>query len=146
MLRGSAAVTIHRPVEDVFAVLSDIEKTAIWHPATVEEYWTTEGEPGVGSKRVAVAKSFGIRSENETVITIYEPNRALGLKSTDSPVPFEISIGFEPITDGTTVEWLVEMEPTGFYRWFGSIALNTFIRQLASGLDKLKVLMESGAF
>lgn len=144
MLRGSTTVTIHRPIEDVFAVLSDVEKTAIWHPATLEEYWTTAGKPGVGSKRVAVAKSFGIRSKNEAVVNIYEPNRALGLKSIDSPVPFLISIGFQPVSDGTTVEWLVEMEPTGLFRWFGAYALNTFIRQLDSGLKNLKTLMESG--
>lgn len=144
MLRGSAAVTICRPVEDVFSVLSDVEKTALWHPATVEEHPTTPGEPGVGSQRVAVSRSLGMRSENEAVVTLYEPNRALGLKSIESPIPFEIGIAFEPIPDGTRVEWKMAMEPTGFYRWFGSFAMRAFIGQLDTGLGNLKGLMESG--
>ena len=36
-------VTIARPVEDVFAVLSDVEKAALWSSNTVEETLLTPG-------------------------------------------------------------------------------------------------------
>ena len=143
VLRRRTSVTIGRPVEDVFAVLSDVEKTATRHPATVEEYWTSEGETRVGSTRRAVAKSWGVRSENEAEVTIYEPGRALGLKSIDSPIPFEIGIQFQEVDEATQVEWDVAMDPSGVFRLFGSSVMNAFMKQLDLGLGQLKTQMES---
>lgn len=136
-------MTIGRNSEDVFAVLSDVEKTAQWHPATIEEHWTSEGETRVGSTRRAVAKSFGVRSENEAEVTVYDPGRALGLKSIDSPVPFEIGIQFEQVGDSTRVDWDVAMNPSGVYRLLGSTLIDAFMRQLDLGLNHLKSQMES---
>lgn len=143
MLRRHASVTIGRTPEDVFAVLSDVEKTAEWHPATVEEYWTSEGETRVGSTRRAVAKSFGVRSENEAVVTIYDPGRALGLKSIDSPIPFDIGIQIQQVGDDTRVDWDVAMNPSGAFRLFGSSVISAFMKQLDLGLSQLKTRMES---
>ena len=145
VLHRRTSVTIGRPVEDVFAVLSDVEKTAAWHPATVEEYWTSEGDTRVGATRRAVAKSFGVRSENEAEVVVYEEGKALGLKSIDSPIPFEIGIQFKEADEGTEVEWDVAMNPSGAFRLFGSSVINAFMKQLDLGLSQLKTLMESNA-
>ena len=50
MAKAEVSVTIDRPLEDVFAVLTDVEKTATWSAPTVEEHWTTPGPVGVGSR------------------------------------------------------------------------------------------------
>lgn len=137
-------MTIRRPVSDVFAVVSDVEKTSSWHPATVEEYWSSEGPVRVGSTREAVGKTFGIRSRNEAVVTVFEPNRALGLSVISGPVPTDISIDFSPVDDGTEVHWVVEMRPTGLSKLVIVPALGAFMRQLDRGLQNLKELMDSG--
>ncbi len=144
MPRRRLTATIDKPIDAVFAVLSDVEMTSRWHPNTVREYWTSEGPVGVGSTRRAIAKSFGVRSENEAVVTVFEPGRALGLRSIDSPIPFSIGIEFEPTEAGTRVEWVVDMEPSGPLKLIGPLALSAFMRQLESGLDQLEALMESG--
>ena len=41
MPHQTISVVIDRPVEDVFAVLSDVERTASWHQAGVEEHWSS---------------------------------------------------------------------------------------------------------
>ena len=144
MPRRRLTVTIDKPVDAVFAVLSDVEKTSAWHPNTVREYWTSDGPVGVGSTRHAVAKSFGVRAENEAVVTVFDPGKALGLRSIDSPIPFSIHIGFEPTEAGTQVEWIVDMEASGPYRLIGSLAISAFMRQLELGLNQLGSLMDSG--
>lgn len=144
MPRRNLSVTIDRPVDAVFAVLSDVEQTSRWHPNTVREYWTSDGPVGVGSTRRAVAKSLGVRSENEAVVTVYEQGKALGLRSVDSPIPFAIDIRFEPIGGGTQVDWLVEMQPEGTFKVIAPLAIGVFVRQLESGLGRLKSMMESG--
>ena len=35
------SITIDRPIEDVFAVLTNVENTGAWFPADVEEWWTS---------------------------------------------------------------------------------------------------------
>lgn len=47
------AITIGRPIEDVFAVVTDVEKTERWFPLKVKEWWTSEPPHGVGSTRRA---------------------------------------------------------------------------------------------
>jgi hypothetical protein len=57
-------ITIGRPIEDVFAILTDVEKTGLWYPGDVEEHWTSSSPHGVGSTRHAVVRMRGRRSEN----------------------------------------------------------------------------------
>jgi carbon monoxide dehydrogenase subunit G len=144
MPRGAVSVTIRRPIGDVFAILSDVDKTSTWHPAAIEEHWTSEGPVGVGSTRKAVGKAFGIRSENEAEVTVFEPHRALGLKSISGPVPYEISIDLEPVDEDTKIDWVTEMKPEGLYKPIVSLTFGVFMRQLERGLQNLKDLMESG--
>ncbi|MDP9273746.1 MAG: hypothetical protein M3O93_09535 [Chloroflexota bacterium] len=41
------SITINRPIEDVFAVLTNVENTGKWLPADVTEWWTSEPPHGV---------------------------------------------------------------------------------------------------
>ena len=127
-------MTIDRPVADVFAVLSDAERTPRWYPETVEERWLTEGPVGVGSRRLAITKSFGVRTENEAIVTVYEPNRALSVESVRSQVPFEVSIRFAAVADSTQVDWDVEMNPSPLMRPVVALSFAPFLRQLQRAL------------
>lgn len=144
MPTASTSIVIGRPVADVFEVLADVTRTPEWHPAAVEEWWTSERPPGVGSTRRAVSRSMGVTSENEAVVTAYEPGRALGLRSTESPMPFEIDLSFSEVEHGTEVVWVVSMAGAGWRRPVARLALAAFMRQLDTGLARLRSLMESG--
>ncbi|MBA3741106.1 MAG: hypothetical protein H0W98_08195 [Chloroflexi bacterium] len=52
-------VEIRRPIEDVFAFLTDVTLTGRWYPAKVEEWWTTAPPHGVGSVRRARVTVMG---------------------------------------------------------------------------------------
>lgn len=145
MPHRTISVVIDRPIPEVFSVLSDVEKTASWHPAGVEERWTSEPPVRVGSTRVAVEKVLGRHYENEAVVTVFEPNRALGMKSISGPVPFEVDIRLTPVGSGTKIDWETVMRPEGFYRVIVPMTFRFFIRQLESGLNELKQQMEEGA-
>ena len=49
-------VTIARPVEDVFAVLSDVKNVPIWSSNTIDETLLTPGPLRKGSRRRAVIR------------------------------------------------------------------------------------------
>lgn len=58
------AIEIERPIEDVFAVATDVTLTGRWYPADVEEWWVTPPPHGVGSVRRARVKVLGRATEN----------------------------------------------------------------------------------
>ncbi|HSJ29025.1 MAG TPA: SRPBCC family protein [Acidimicrobiia bacterium] len=144
MPRTEHAITIGRPVGDVFAVLGDVENTARWHPSAIEERWTSEGPIGIGSTRHSVGKAYGLRSENDAEVVLFEPPSALGLRSLVSPVPFEITILLRPEENGTAITWISELRPTGLLRLVVGATRPLHDRQTRRGLERRKALMESG--
>lgn len=137
-------MTINRPVEDVFTVLSNVENTAAWYPAEVTEYWTSEGPVGVGSTRRAEGKAYGAKTVNDAEVTVYRPYEALGLRSISGAVPFEMWFAFTPVEGGTEVTWVTEMRPAGIYRLIVPLTSGLHTRLSRRGFENLKRLMESG--
>lgn len=79
-------------------------------------------------------------------MTVFEPNRALALRSVDNPVPFEISIVLAPIEDGSTrIVWTEELVATGAARLIVRATSRLHDAQTTKALQRLKVLMESAA-
>lgn len=144
MASVTSAITIGRPIEDVFTVLTDVENTARWWPGDVEEHWTSPPPHGVGSTRHAVVRMFGRRVENDAVTTDYDPPHRAVMAGTSSNAPFVATLDFA--RDGTDTRVSVRTEirldglvsPVGwlFARWYG--------RQWRRGLANLKRMMEAG--
>jgi uncharacterized protein YndB with AHSA1/START domain len=145
MTTTALTVTIARPVEDVFAVLTHLENAATWSRA-VEETLITPGPMAVGSRRRAVVPTFGGRTaENEMELTELVPNRRLAMRSI-SGFPFEvrISIDLNPVGDGTRLDWLVSFEPGGLLRPTAPLLAPVYRRAFAKDLENLRAMMETG--
>lgn len=138
------SVTINRPPEDVWAVLTDVEKTATWSAPAVEEHWTTPGPVGIGSRRMATAQMMGRRTRNEAEVTELEPNRKWTMKSVSGP-PFEVSATFHAVEGGTLVDWRWSFAFSGLLKVVEPVVVAVFKRQFAKDLQQLKLLMETGA-
>jgi uncharacterized protein YndB with AHSA1/START domain len=138
-------VTINRPPEDVFAVLSDVRNVPLWSPNTIEERMLTDGPMGVGSRRVAVIKGFaGRTTANEAEMVGFEPNRRMVVKSVRSPVPFRITIDFEPVDGDTRLRWTADIRPGGVLRPTGPLMAALYRRVFRRDLRRLRDLMNAG--
>jgi carbon monoxide dehydrogenase subunit G len=144
MARATNAITIRRPIDDVFAVLTDVEKTGTWFPGNVEERWTSPPPHGVGSTRHAVVTMLGRRSENDAVATEYDPPRRAAMRGTSPNAPFDATLVFASDGDGTRVEVTTEFHLRGWTRVFGPLVAAIYGWAWARGLRKLKAMMESG--
>jgi uncharacterized protein YndB with AHSA1/START domain len=92
--RVSSSIIVGRPIEDVSAALTNVENIEKWFPARVTEWWTSAPPRGVGSTRHAVATFGWFRSENDAVVTVYEPSRRVAMKGTSKNAPFEATLNF----------------------------------------------------
>jgi carbon monoxide dehydrogenase subunit G len=140
----SNAITINRPIDDVFAVLTDVEKTGRWFPGGVEEWWTSEPPHGVGSTRRARVKMGWFTSENDAVATVYEPPRRAVMKGTSPNAPFEATIRFEPVAGGTRVDSNIHLSLRGPAQLFGGLFARWYGKSWQRGLANLKRMMEAG--
>ena len=137
-------ITISRPVEDVFAVLTDVENTGKWFPGDVQEHWTSPPPHGVGSTRHAVVNMMGRRTENDAVVTVYQPPDRAVMQGVSGNAPFVATLSFAPDGDGTLVEVTTEITFGGAMRLLGPLVMTMYGRSWATGLATLKSMMESG--
>ena len=76
-LRGS--IDIGRPVEDVFAYLTDVKNNLDWESGVVESELTSDGPIGVGSKGRRVEKFFGT-GKSTWEVTEYDANKRAAVR------------------------------------------------------------------
>jgi uncharacterized protein YndB with AHSA1/START domain len=139
------SITIQRSIEDVFRVLTDVENTGMWFPGNVEEHWTSAPPHGVGSTRHAVMTILGRRTENDAVVTEYNPPHRAVMAGTSPNAPFVVTLTFAPDATGTGVEVRSQIVLGGPRRAVGPLAAALYRRAWNRGLANLKGLMESGA-
>ena len=138
-------VTIARPVEDVFAVLSDVEKVAAWSWNTIEETLLTLGPLRKGSRRRATVKGFAGRTmHNEAEMIEFEPNRRMVVEVLDAPVPARIVIDFTRVEGGTRLDWTGIISPRGILAPTAPLIARVYRIMFEKDLRNLKALMDRG--
>ncbi len=147
MANADVSVTIARPVEDVFAVLTDPALAPRWAANAIKGELLTPG-PGVGSRRRAVVKGlFGRTMESVMEVTELEPNRVLALRliSASWGGSGRTKYTLTPVAGGTRIDWRWEMEPGGVVKPFSRPLMAIFQRAFQRDVNNLKAMMEANA-
>jgi len=140
---STMTVTIARPVEDVFAVLSDVKKVPIWSRNTIDETLLTPGPLRKGSRRRAVIKGFAGRTmQNEAEMIEFEPNRRMVVEVLDAPMPARIVIEFTPVDVGTRLDWTGIISPRGILAPTAFLVARFYRMAFEKDLRNLKALMD----
>ena len=147
--RFVCSVTIQRPIEDVFSVLTDPTRSPEWSKHSIRGELLTEGPPRVGSRRRTVVKGFAGIGTMESVfeVTEVEPLRSVALKQVSASWGGSgaTRYTFTPVEGGTRVDWTWELSPNGPMKLLlGGPAMAMTRRIFQSDLENLKALMEAG--
>ena len=143
MTKLEQSVVINRPIEEVFAFVSDFEKSPQWMAELVEAKQTSAGSLGVGTTLSGVAQPLGRRAESTQEVTEYKPNRRFAIKSTSGPVASEDAYTFESVAGGTKVTRVVEAELGGFFKLAEPLIVRMMGRQFETNFAHLKDLLEA---
>jgi len=144
-MKIETSIMINRPVEEVFAVLSNVENNPKWSSAFLEVMKTSEGPIGVGTTWRGVGKFLSQRIETEIEVTEYEPDRKSTQKSKSRPFPTEVRWTFELVEGGTRVNVRLDAEPGGFFKVAEPLVAKMAKRNSEGDLANLKDLMEAHA-
>jgi carbon monoxide dehydrogenase subunit G len=94
-------VTTSRPLEDVFAFISDLQNLERFQEGLSEVRVTSGGSPGVGTTATGVRHILGRRVEQTFEVTEYVPNQKFAMKAKGGPLSTENRYTFES-ADGRT--------------------------------------------
>lgn len=145
MERYELNTVINRPIEEVFAVLANLENDLKWRSEWVDARKTSEGPIGIGTRFSLFAKAFGRRIETVYETIQCEPNRIAAWKAMSGPLPLTFQRTFERVEGGTRITIKYEAELRGFFKLVMSLLAGSVTRQHEGDLRKLKELMESRA-
>lgn len=145
MVRVEERTTINRPIQEVFAYLSDIERQADWVSTLSESQKTTSGPTEVGTKYRQVVKVLGRRVEAENEVTDYQPPTLFAFRGKSGPMRMEMRFTLTSAGPETTeVTQVAEGASGGVFKLADPIMARTMKKQFAADLETLKTILESG--
>jgi carbon monoxide dehydrogenase subunit G len=121
----SQNVTVDRPVEEVWAFISNFENTT----------------PMVSGR--AGGEADLRRPPRCRLVTEYEPNRAFAFKVTSGPVTSRARFSVEPAGAGTRLTASGEAEAAGRYQLLAPILVRTLKRHSQDDLARVKRILEA---
>ena len=140
MLEFENTIRIDRPVEEVFAFLSDFENIPKWNYYVLEVRQLSEGSIGVGTTYHQVRKS----DQQDLRIIEFEPGHTVAVKTLPQSSP-DLEMRFTLYEEGNTTrvrdEWKLN---TGRPAIFERLARGRVKSAVAENLAKLKELLEEG--
>jgi hypothetical protein len=138
-------IRIERSVEDVFAIVSDVEKDPTYSTMVIEARRTSAGRIGIGATATLTSEVLGRRMINDWVITEFEPNVGFAWQSTSGPRPrVGGSMFLEPLNGATLLRVTTVTESRGILKLADHLVVRIAIRQFRRDLASLKRLMEEG--
>lgn len=139
-----ASVEIDRPVEVVVEFLSVKENDLQWQKTLVESNKTSDGPWAVGSMGREVREVMGKRIETTWVVTKFDENKSITVKSTSGPVQYEVAWSFEPSGNGgTKFRVSVDLKVGGFLKLVEEAISSAAKSQMELDLRALKGLLEA---
>ena len=142
MVKVESSKTINRPVEEVFAFVTDPANNARWQDGLVESRMTSSGPMGVGAQVTDVRKFLGRDMDSKLEVTAFEPNKKFAQKVVKGPLPFEIILTLEPAGGGTRVNLVAQGEPGGFFKLAEGMVQKQLQNQLEGDAERLKKALE----
>jgi uncharacterized protein YndB with AHSA1/START domain len=142
MIREQGSVIIRRPVEEVFAWVTDLTHSAEWQAGLLEVRKLTDGPVGVGTRYTFVRQFMGRKVEAANEFVVYEPDQKVQFRIASGPMPGQGTYLFEATPDGTKVTSIVELEPGGLSRLAAPLIAASLRREITAGLPVLKAMLE----
>jgi uncharacterized protein YndB with AHSA1/START domain len=142
MIAFETSVRIERPIEDVFAFVSDPLQLPLWNSA-VQTVQISSGEMGEPGSKYSMVRDLPTgRVENELEVFVREYPRALGIRTTSGPTPFVYRYRFDSEGDATVLGLDAEVELPAAAVVLGPLAARGIKRSVEANFAALRQSLE----
>jgi uncharacterized protein YndB with AHSA1/START domain len=140
VVRVELTIEIARSPDEVFALLTDVDRLPEWQESALES--RADGPLAKGVRIRERRRFLGREAETEFEVNVYEPGRHLALRTLHGPVDLSIDHVLEK-TDGQTKLFVTaKARPSGLLRLAGPAVAARARRELRSDFERLKELLE----
>ena len=146
-VRATAEVSVNRPIEDVWAFLSDVRNMERWVTGVSDVRQSSDGALAPGSAVESQYRYAGKTHDLKYVVAALEPARRLTLKATSGPFPLVWSVELRPVDGGTLVRNTVGAGADSFFTGVTFLVLWPLFRLgmkrgIRKDLERLKAALE----
>lgn len=145
MIEVKNSLVINRPIEDVFAYATDVEKMAEWVGPISEAKQTSDGPLGVGTTSVRLLNVMGRKTKSPYKVTEYELNSRYATETTSGSFQSKERFKFESVEGGTKLSVEGQVEASGLLKIAEPVLARMARRQSATDFQTMKDLLESRA-
>jgi hypothetical protein len=138
-------LVIHRPIEDVFAFISNAENLPRWRAATLEVRPVSSGAPSAGSVFSGRFTFLGRPFEGNLEVIAREPCHRYATKMIEGPFPLEAHYTLESVEGDTHLTLMIQGETGGFFKLAEPLVVSMARRSYESDLHNLKEMLEAQA-
>ncbi len=144
MIDFQYSVFIQRHLQDVFEVITNPTKTHLWQGGTEAAEWISEAPYGVGSTWKSQSKFLGRNLDADLQVTGWESPNLVSFKTSNGPIPMEVSNKLAPQDGGTHLTIAGRVEFGGLFKLAEGLIGKQLEKQIDTDNNTLKLLMESG--
>jgi small ligand-binding sensory domain FIST len=134
---------INRPIQEVFAFVTDHANDKLWKPFVTESRQISAGSIGVGTLFEIVTVAWGYRRAGVVEILEYELDRTFTYRGHDSHFPFIGQLMFSKVQSGTHIYGHVEFQARGVWKLLAPLPLMFFRSQTKTTFARLKQVIEN---
>jgi uncharacterized protein YndB with AHSA1/START domain len=145
MPQASYAVTIDRPIDEVFAFVANGEQGKRWRPSVLDIVKAGgTSDRGVGARYLqGVRGPMRRRISADYDITVYEPNKLLEFQTVTGPARPHGRYDFAQVDGGTRVTFSLDAELVGLRKLLMGSAVQRTMDAEVRALDNLKRVLEN---
>jgi hypothetical protein len=135
-------IIINRPVNEVFAFVSDHSNDKLWKPFVTESRQISMGPIGVGTRFEIVTVAGKYRRAGEVEVLEIEPPHWYVYRANDQVFPFVGRLTFSAVTSGTRIRGQVEFQAQGIWKLLSPLPRLFFRSQTKRTFLRLKKVIE----
>ncbi len=143
----TTSIEVARPMEEVFAYVTDPSTMPEWQQGAVSGHMDAP-TTRVGSKCTTVRRIGGREREVTTEITEYRPPRRWADRGIEGPIRAMVAVTVEPLAGGSRSKLTIDLDFTG--HGIGKLLVPLVVRRQAASempenMRRLKQRLEGGA-
>jgi uncharacterized protein YndB with AHSA1/START domain len=142
MIQHEVTIHLNKPVEQVFAFLTDTSKLSTWQSNLIKSEQLTEGPLRTGSRFREVRRINNKEEEIKGEITTLEPNKRLETKTVTKPQAM-VSYVLDPEQGGTRLSYKFVLVTSGLMRLMEPIMASSIKRGSEADFETLKRILET---
>lgn len=146
-MQVEVGTTINRPIDEVFAFMSDPRKHAEWVQPVESDSNVSSGPVHVGTTFHEENKLLGRHLAEEWTVTEYEPPRRYAQQAEIGGATMTITMTLTPEGEGTRVDMVTEGDASSaagrLFKLSAPIVARAIKNQQQTDLDTLKLILEN---